>query len=41
MIAREHYWSTGGYNDQAFRMRSASTVVFSFSTFSCRDAGVE
>lgn len=29
MIAGQHYWSPGGYNDQEFRMRSAGTVVCS------------
>lgn len=29
MIAGQHYWSTGGYDDQVFRMTLASMVVFS------------
>lgn len=27
MIPRKHYWSTGGYKDEEFRMRSSSMVV--------------
>ena len=38
MIAGQHYWSTGGYDDQIFRMTLASTAVF--SPLACFVAGM-